>query len=293
MKRLLTAGIFGTILGIVGAYSTANASIVSSGFLDEKLTEMTNATTLQLDGKANQSDLTNLSNIVGTPTELTYSDILDSTAIISDLMGLDYRQRFGDITVPTNNISEFIKLNHTDTEFPGLIGIIEALFSQRSMDDAWPLRLNDIFHDYEKLYYKGFYGFSDLIIDGGTLEREDVTVYGLKDLTTKVDTNTAKIGTVPDGQTVAGMATTANTNANTAIAKIGTLPAGYDSVGAALSAIKGIAEDAKATALAAIPDPKQEGSSGKYVLTVDIVGDNATYHWEKIDREGEATTSTE
>ena len=64
MKRLLTAGIFGTILGIVGA-GTANASIVSSGFLDEKLTEMTNATTLQLDNKANQSDLTALSNKIG------------------------------------------------------------------------------------------------------------------------------------------------------------------------------------------------------------------------------------
>ena len=74
--------------------------------------------------------------------------------------------------------------------------------------------------------------------------------------------------------------------------QIGTLPAGYDSVGAALTAIKGIAEDAKAAALAAIPDPKQEGSSGKFVLTVDIVGDNATYHWEKIDREGETTTTT-
>ena len=73
--------------------------------------------------------------------------------------------------------------------------------------------------------------------------------------------------------------------------KIGTLPDGYETVGAALTAIKGIAEDAKATALAAIPDPKQEGSSGKFVLTVDIVGDNATYHWEKIDREGETTTT--
>ena len=65
MRRLLTAGIFGTILGIVGA-GTVNASIVSSGFLDEKLTEMTNATTLQLDNKANQSDLTALSNKIGT-----------------------------------------------------------------------------------------------------------------------------------------------------------------------------------------------------------------------------------
>ena len=73
--------------------------------------------------------------------------------------------------------------------------------------------------------------------------------------------------------------------------KIGTLPDGYETVGAALTAIKGIAEDAKAAALSAIPDPKAEGSTGKFVLTVDIVGDNATYRWEKIDREGETTTT--
>ena len=73
--------------------------------------------------------------------------------------------------------------------------------------------------------------------------------------------------------------------------KISTLPDGYETVGAALTAIKGIAEDARAAALSAIPDPKAEGSTGKFVLTVDIVGDNATYRWEKIDREGETTTT--
>ena len=113
-------------------------------------------------------------------------------------------------------------------------------------------------------------------------------------IVTAVKANTAaieKIGTVPDGQTVAGMATTAKTTADSAIEKIGTLPTEYATVGAALSAIKGIAEEAKTAALAAIPDPKQEGSSGKFVLTVDIIGDNATYRWEKIDRESEPTTT--
>ena len=88
-------------------------------------------------------------------------------------------------------------------------------------------------------------------------------------------------------------ATAAQTTADSAVEKIGTLPTEYATVGAALTAIKGIAEDAKAAALAAIPDPKTEGSTGKFVLTVDIVGDNATYRWEKIDREGETTTTTE
>ncbi|MBQ2845204.1 MAG: hypothetical protein IJE79_04265 [Alphaproteobacteria bacterium] len=80
----------------------------------------------------------------------------------------------------------------------------------------------------------------------------------------------------------------AESNATT----IGTLPDGYETVGAALSAIKGIAEEAKAAALAAIPDPKTEGSNGKYVLTVDIIGDNATYRWEPIDR-SKTTATTE
>ncbi|MBR3781841.1 MAG: hypothetical protein IKL14_00430 [Alphaproteobacteria bacterium] len=86
-------------------------------------------------------------------------------------------------------------------------------------------------------------------------------------------------------------ATAAQTTADSAVEKIGTLPTEYATVGAALTAIKGIAEEAKAAALAAIPDPKAEGSTGKFVLTVDIVGDNATYRWEKIDREGETTTT--
>ena len=262
MRRLLTAGIFGTILGIVGA-GTANASIVSSGFLDETLENY--ATTTALDLKANQSDLTNLSNIVGTPSELTYRDILRSTQL-SALMGDAYDKTYGDNTIPTNNISEFINLNYTDIDFPGLAGIIESLFWPRYEADNWPIRLANIFDDYSLLSNQGLWSFYGLILNGGTLELSDITVYGLKDLTTKVDENTEKIGT---------------------------LPTEYATVGAALTAIKGIAEDAKAAALAAIPDPKQEGSTGKFVLTVDIVGDNATYRWEKIDREGEATTTTE
>ena len=66
--------------------------------------------------------------------------------------------------------------------------------------------------------------------------------------------------------------------------KIGDLPKKYQTVGAALTAIEGIAEEAKTLSEKAIPDPRAEGSSGKFVLTVDVIGDNATYHWEKIDR---------
>ena len=262
MRKYLTTGFLGAILGIVGT-GTANASIVSSGFLDETLENY--ATTTALDLKANQSDLTNLSNIVGTPSELTYRDILRSTQL-SNLMGYAYDKTYGDNTIPTNNISEFINLYYTDVNFLGLAGVIDSLLWQRDQEDRWPLRLGSIFEDYSLLSRQGRGNFYYLIIEGGTLELSGITVYGLKDLTTKVDENTEKIGT---------------------------LPTEYATVGAALTAIKGIAEDAKAAALAAIPDPKTEGSTGKFVLTVDIVGDNATYRWEKIDREGEATTTTE
>ncbi len=74
--------------------------------------------------------------------------------------------------------------------------------------------------------------------------------------------------------------------------KIGDLPTKYQTVGAALSAIEGIAEEAKTLAEKAIPDPRAEGSSGKFVLTVDVIGDSATYHWEKIDRTLDETQQT-
>ena len=80
MKRLLTAGIFGTILGIVGA-GTAKASIVSSGFLDEKLTEYALSTSLDL--KANQSDLTELNDIVG---KETWDDFLNLKLKIGNIL---------------------------------------------------------------------------------------------------------------------------------------------------------------------------------------------------------------
>ena len=266
MNKYLSTCLFSAILGLaVGA--PADAALVSRGFLDEALENY--ATTTALDLKADNADLTNLSNIVGTPAELTYRDIMRSEGnVIAELMGMAYHDAYGDNTVPTNNISELINLNYTDTDFPGLAGVVQSLFYRRDGDDKWPARLADIFEDYSSLSDYGRWSFTGLIINGGTLTLpdSDITVYGLKDLTTKVDANTAKIGT---------------------------LPTEYATVGAALTAIKGIAEEAKAAALSAIPDPKTEGSTGKFVLTVDIVGDNATYRWEKIDREGETTTTTE
>ena len=479
MRRLLTASIFGTILTLTGAYSTANASIVSSGFLDEKLTEYALSTSLDL--KANQSDLTALSNKIGTlPDGMTFANLYDgwttpsgerirglswiaqndfttydhisdaavngpkpesrgSLEVLSRLLldnGYEDSKngvlapfwyltkqalRVGEIprgktvagmideintkigTLPSGDVvnsaladtlnrfvqgtdnpvypdslAKLIEQIYGNTpEHPGIltyifhgypnpgpavipigigsptIGILPAMeLAERannlanantakigtvpggknlagmiSETDAKigtllsgnivtsPLAdtLNRYVQDTDDPVYpdsitkliRQIYGTSPVhpgiltyILHGFTNPSPAVTQIGSQfigivpamQIAERADdianANTAKIGTVPDGKNLAGMISETD-------AKIGTLPAGYDSVGAALSAIKGIAEDAKAAALAAIPDPKQEGSSGKYVLTVDIVGDNATYHWEKIDREGETTTTTE
>ena len=444
MKRLLTAGIFGTILGIVGA-GTANASIVSSGFLDEKLTEYALSTSLDL--KANQTDLTALSNKIGTlpsailpsmwtdvpyytengvnmpdagfPLPTTIGEQLEflflgdspidrmfrvitlagngvpvgtldpgSNDPQAEFLGLNpltqkVRSIEKNITLPDgltvanlyngwtisngeyiNGLSIIAQDGFTTydpladelrsgrkTESGGYLNVLarllfddgyyqaensvlapfwyltkqsmrvgeiphgktaagmideintkigtlpsgnllgfpesESLFSWSNQPYTYPTSLAELINAIYGNSETGQIGFlagivtgfplnidGDDIIEGyvGTLPNFELA----KNANDLANANATKIGTVPDGKNLAGM--------------IGTLPDGYDSVGAALTAIKGIAEDAKAAALAAIPDPKQEGSSGKFVLTVDIVGDNATYHWEKIDREGETTT---
>ena len=423
MKRLLTAGIFGTILGIVGA-GTAKASIVSSGFLDEKLTEYALSTSLDL--KANQTDLTALSNKIGTlPDGLTVANLYDGWTISNGeyINGLSiiaqdgfttydpladelrsgrktesggylnvlarllfddgYYQAENSVLAPfwylTKQSMRVGEIPHGKTaagmidEINTKIGTLPEGITVQGMYEGWTdsnkitySGLNTISQDYAAILDAfGTSGLTSLFLKGGT-----ITIPGYSTNTIlpypELSYGVSKIGDLPSGNfpefpyheflsdigqpltyptslaelitaiygnsetsqmgllaaIIAGfpfdtdgdgiddlhvgllpnftLARNANDLANATVTKvnsiltdIGTLPAGYDSVGAALTAIKGIAEDAKAAALAAIPDPKQEGSSGKFVLTVDIVGDNATYHWEKIDREGETTTTTE
>ena len=307
MKRLLTAGIFGTILGIVGA-GTANASIVSSGFLDEKLTEYALSTSLDL--KANQRDLTALSNKIGTLPSGNFPEF----------PGYEHISYIGQpLTYPTS-LAELITAlyGNSETDAQGLLSGIITGFPLNGNPDE----------------YVGLMPNFDLARTAIDIARANATKIGTvpdgKNLAGMISETDAKIGVLPPDTTVTGMMgnpvllnreqtiiplydlillgsngqlVVNPINGITmplplpglfdiadAVKKIGDLPKEYATVGAALTAIKGIAEDAKAAALAAIPDPKQEGSSGKFVLTVDIVGDNATYRWEKIDREGETTT---
>ena len=263
MKKIL----FSTILGVT-VTGAATASIVSRGFFEEAMENY--ATNTALDLKADNADLTALSEIVGTPAEITfktYKDIFFENGVIAELFGYSSSASFPDTTFPANNLYELINLNYTNSDFPGLASVVDAMFYPLNETDSWPIRLGEIFGDYERLYSSAILedhepasSFFMLLYEGGELLGQ--TVLPLSKLTEEV-------------------------------AKIGTLPTEYETVGAALSAIKGIAEEAKQLAQQAIPDPKTEGINGKYVLTVDIVGDNATYTWEKIDRTTGETSPTE
>ena len=84
-----------------------------------------------------------------------------------------------------------------------------------------PVFTGGIFFDYEEMYKQtGNHGIFDTIFDRFS------QFYGLPKLTAEVN-------------------------------KIGTLPTEYATIGEVLSAIKGIAEEAKQLAAASIPDPKK------------------------------------
>ena len=299
MRKLLTAGIFGTILGIVSA-GTANASIVSSGFLDEKLTEYALSTSLGL--KANQSDFIELNTQI--------SDSVDNLKTLWN--------------PPVGELVHDFDPNKVNNNINGAFYLVEGfiLHSMLSLTGGWTdsesgqtyLGVIDLntkigtlpsgnfpeFPESENF----FSSFKHPLTYPTSLAELITAIYGsetnsrglLSAIITGFPFDTDGDGSADVSTGLIGnfmLANDANNLAKANATKIGTLPTEYATVGAALTAIKGIAEDAKAAALAAIPDPKQEGSTGKFVLTVDIVGDNATYRWEKIDREGEATTTTE
>lgn len=70
----------------MGAIIDADASIISRSFLDEALTNY--ATSTALDLKADKADLTTLSEIVGTPAEMTYDYVVERA--MRDLFGNSY-----------------------------------------------------------------------------------------------------------------------------------------------------------------------------------------------------------
>lgn len=247
-----------TIIGLT-ITSVASASIISRGFFDE---QMTNYATLNLlDSKANQSDITTLSNKIGTP---------DSTATYGEVAGRGTMSRlfyghendwfsapfFSGQSNDINNIYDFLYNSYFNTEFPGVAGITLRLFA------GW----NDNFGLYDISNY-----FSDFID-----EFPETDLYSLL-ITHGTTTGIGeKIYTLP--QLSAG------------IDKIGTIPDGYTNLADALATVKITADTAKQLAEQAIPNVLNESSNGKYVLTAEKLGETATYRWEIIDR---TTTETQ
>ncbi|MBQ7056089.1 MAG: hypothetical protein IJN91_04125 [Alphaproteobacteria bacterium] len=298
MNKIFLGAVFGlTIMG------SAGASIISRGFFDEQIGNY--ATLDSLNSKANQKDLTALNDIVGK----------ENWDIVLNLKNKDFphlSELFPNLApdkgMPIPDISNYIYDNLKLIDAPNLAGVTDKFLHGWTNSDGEtylglkdvntkigvlpigdmvviPPMMNSLNGDIalptslSELIVRLFLGnsksepiISSIYRDIHDGLRNDgvIVVKGLSQLTSET-------GNVPQGTNLVDMI-----GANTK--KIGDLPTKYQTVGAALSAIEGIAEEAKTLAEKAIPDPRAEGSSGKFVLTVDVIGDNATYHWEKIDR---------
>lgn len=230
-----------TMIGLCG-YSAANASIVSRGFLDETLQSYVDQTALNL--KANASDLTTLSEIIGEPDEnISYCYHLPYSGYVFDYY---CNGEWVDKNLPTNNISEFIRLSYSDPEFPGVAGLAERIFQGWEESGIMYLGLVDISHEFRDFFdWSGSRGIT-YVLKEGVVTANGQTIHSLPYLSSRVD-------------------------------KIGDLPAEYETVGAAIRAINAKIEGK-------INNLSATASNGKYVLTAVKEGDQTTYAWESIDR---------
>lgn len=311
MNKIFLGAVFGfTIMG------SAGASIISRGFFDEQIGNY--ATLDLLNSKANQKDLTALSDRIGVRNwSIDNTNLLiDSFPFTKELFPDLYGGGDSWVVEDVMPMSHYFELNNASSSWPGLAGVTDKLLNGWTNSDGEtylglkdvntkigdlpigdmivnPPMMNGLNGDIvlptslSELIVRLFLGNSksDPIIGSiyrdmhdGLLNDGVIVVKGLNQLSSET-------GNVPQGTNLVDMI-----GANTK--KIGDLPTKYQTVGAALSAIEGIAEEAKTLAEKAIPDPRVEGSSGKFVLTVDVIGDSATYHWEKIDRTLDETQQT-
>ena len=302
MRKFLTTGLFGAILGIVIGGAPADASLISRSFLDQALTDY--ATTTALDLKADKTDLTDLSDKIGTlPTEI----VIGNSKGPIDMFNITKSQR---VSLPKDyTLSDFIQ-NMYYGSFGSNVGLGTSPF----------YGLSDII---DHVMYGGIIGEASPDLTGNQYK-------GLIDLTREIN----KIGTVPDGKNLAGMISETDAKIgllppDTTVAgmignpvllskeqtiiplselilfgsdgqqvinpitempmpfpllglhditrevnKIGTLPTEYATVGAALTAM-----DAKIDAR----ELPSSSADGQYVLSAKKVGDTITYTWVKMD----------
>ena len=172
MREFLTKGFFGAILGLlVGA--PADASLISRSFLDQALTDY--ATNTALDLKADNADLTNLSNKIGElPSDETVANMLSW----QEAIGLPLNVPFIRLLFNTNEnsknpktVKEAIEVLFQCNSSPGSSGpclpvMAGNIFSGQTLSD-------EILNSYEfKKNYPGlteYKGLLQLTADIGTL----------------------------------------------------------------------------------------------------------------------------
>ena len=235
MKRFLTTGFLGAFLGIVIGSAPADASLISRGFLDEVLTDY--ATTTALDLKADQTDLTALSNIVAKSAWNTENAALDFSSFpFTNEFGF---KSTGSWVNNTRGIADMLGQYNANTAFPGLAGVTYKLTNGWTSDVGIGVRfekynqynpgLEGMFNGWtiydpsgsEIMVYKGLEnissqirtiedtyhtGLSRLLVNGENkinVEAYNYTgpIYPIWKLSEGID----KIGTLPDGITVQGM----------------------------------------------------------------------------------------
>ena len=179
MKRFLTTGFFGAILGIVIGGASADASLISRSFLDQALTDY--ATNTALDLKANKADLTDLSDKIGS---LPSGPIGNSPAM--------------------DELFSFTQ--NTDTPvFPNsLSDLINQLYGSNGMGAISAL-LHGFDFDYfgEDVPVVGILPAMELGLSA--TQAAETAQETATEAKTAADANTAKIGTLPDGLTVANL----------------------------------------------------------------------------------------
>ncbi len=302
MRKLL----IGTILGLT-ITGGADASIVSRGFFEEQIGNY--ATLDLLNSKANQKDLTALSNKIGIlPDDITVQAMLEgwtdsygyySPGLLAFSVGetnvIDSYDGQGTAKLLLNGAkaTTIDGLDYTGPVYPlwklseGIDKIASIETKIGTLPDGIPPALAEIAEQINerltvKFDIKYPQSLEDLILDlYGTKEYEpgilhlvfDAMSFAIdhEDIINGVESQNRKgiLERIDDVET-----------------QIGTLPAGYDSVGAALEAINAKVDN-KITNLSAT------ASNGKYVLTAVKEGDQTTYAWESIDRSESETTTTE
>ena len=273
MKRFLTTGFLGAILGIVIGGAPADASLISRGFLDEVLTSY--ATTTALDLKANQSDFTDLNTEISDSVDVLRRLLEQNSNSYEFVNGINPEKFPNTISGAFNLLYQYLD--------DGLAGsILHGWTDSNGTSYAGFVGLNNGWTDSEKKTYLGVKGLNDKIGDLPTyiptINMANYEVEPIEVSELKVKDYFDIIRALLDGSGLESADASKVIPPYVYIAqqavKIGTVPDGYETVGAALTAM-----DAKIDAR----ELPSSSADGQYVLSAKKVGDTITYTWVKMD----------